>query len=148
MTAQINWLGWIGAWLLMAVLPITVSLTPWISEPLRYVLMEAFHIFCHQIPERSPHVNGVQLAVCDRCYGILIGLCSGPLMALFYWKWIARHARMMIIVSIVPLVIDWGFGIVGVLSNTPESRFVTGFLFGIVAGGLVAHGMSFRKHEQ
>ncbi len=132
----------------MAVLPITVSLTPWISEPLRYVLMEAFHIFCHQIPERSPHVNGVQLAVCDRCYGILIGLCSGPLMALFYWKWIARHARMMIIVSILPLVIDWGFGIVGVLSNTPESRFVTGFLFGIVAGGLVAHGMSFRKHEQ
>jgi len=148
MTAQINWFGWVGALSLMAVLLMIVSLTPWVSEPLRYGLMEAFHLLCHQIPERSPHINGVQLAVCDRCHGILTGLFLGPVMALFYWKWIASHARTMIIVSILPLMIDWGLGILGVLSNTPESRFVTGSIFGAVAAGLVAHGMASRKKIQ
>lgn len=147
MITEVNWIGWSGALLLMAVLPGLASLSPWLNEPMQFVMMEAFDIMCHQIPERSPHVHGVQLPVCDRCYGILVGLVCGPVVGLIYWKWIYKNERMMVIASMVPLMVDWGLGILNIWSNIPESRFITGFIFGIVAGSLVAYAMSTRRQH-
>ena len=148
MTARIHWTGWTGAFLLMAVLPALASIPPWLSEPLRLVLMQAFDPLCHQIAERSPHVHGVQLAVCHRCYGILLGLASGPVFALIFRVWSGRNGRMLVIASIVPLALDWGLDILGVLKNTAETRLITGAIFGVVAGVLVARAMSWRRSNR
>ena len=145
MRCEINWFGWVGALLILAVLPSIASLSPWLSEPMQFVMMEAFDIMCHQIPERSPHVHGIQLPVCDRCYGILLGFVCGPLIALLFWRWINKNERSIVVASLIPLMIDWGFGLLNIWNNTPESRFITGAIFGLVAGGLLAHALSTQR---
>src|SRR5207253_8893268 len=51
------------------------------SVPALYrALMYAGSWFCHQLPERSPHLLGVQLPLCWRCTGIFLGA-----LALFCW---------------------------------------------------------------
>jgi uncharacterized membrane protein len=41
---------------------------------------------CHQIPERSLHIDGHQLPLCARCTGIYIGMLSG-------WLWLIARRR-------------------------------------------------------
>jgi uncharacterized membrane protein len=41
------------------------------------IVYAAGSLICHQRPERSFHVWGVQLAVCARCFGIYAGAAAG-----------------------------------------------------------------------
>lgn len=145
MTIRINGTAWVGSLLLMAILPTLASIPPWISEPLQLAMMHIFDPFCHQITERSPHVDGIQLAVCHRCYGILIGLVVGPIVALICRGWSGRNARIFVVASLVPLALDWGLELLGIWHNSAGSRFLTGSMFGIVAGVLVARAMAWRE---
>ncbi len=145
MIPRISWTGWCGSLLLMGILAVFASLPPWVSEPMRIGLMYGFDPLCHQIAERSPHINGVQLAVCHRCYGVLVGLALGPIAALIIRGWANRYGRILIVASLVPLTLDWGLGIVGIWANTAESRFITGAIFGVVAGILVARAMAWHR---
>lgn len=137
---RIGWAWWLvlGAGIFavgMATLP------PFVGEPLRTMVHMGFSPLCHQIPSRSPHVGGVPLAVCHRCYGIYLGL---PLAALLWIglkrreAWVGTHARALIIASLVPLGLDWTLHVLGVWTNTPASRVATGLLFGLMAGTLLA----------
>jgi uncharacterized membrane protein len=131
--------------LLMGILAVLATLPPWVGEPVRMALMYGFDPLCHQIAERSPHANGVQLAVCYRCYGVLVGLAIGPIAALIIRGQVKRYASLLIVASLVPLALDWGLGIVGIWANTAESRFITGAIFGVVAGILVARAMAWYR---
>ncbi len=147
MTTQINWLGWIGSLLLMAILPVLASLPPWLNEPLRSILFHAFDPICHQIAERSPHYGGGQLAVCHRCYGILVGLAAGPIIALIFRAWNDKIGHILVIASLTPLILDWGLGVLQIWENTAESRFITGSIFGVIAGVLVARAMAWYRAD-
>ncbi|MDE2826858.1 MAG: DUF2085 domain-containing protein [Bacteroidota bacterium] len=142
---RISWTGWCSSMLLMGILVVLASLPPWVGEPVRIALMYGFDPLCHQIAERSPHVHGVQLAVCHRCYGILIGLAIGPIAALIIQGRGKRYASLLIIASLVPLALDWGLGIVGIWANTAASRLITGAIFGVAAGILVANAMAWYR---
>ena len=145
MLYRISWTGWCVSVLLMGILAVLASLPPWVSEPVRMALMHGFDPLCHQIAERSPHVDGVQLAVCHRCYGILVGLAIGPIAALITRGRVNRYASLLIVASLVPLALDWGLGIVGIWANTAESRLITGAIFGVVAGILVTRAMAWYR---
>ena len=147
MNIRINWLLWLGSVLLMAFLPILASISPWVSEPTRWVLMWAFDPFCHQIAERSLHINGVQLAVCHRCYGILLGLALGP-MATLIFRVRSKKEHILIIMSVIPLIVDWGLGVLNTWDGPAEIRMITGVLFGVVAGFLATCAMSLRNSEK
>ena len=131
--------------LLMGILAVLASLPPWVSEPVRIALMYGFDPLCHQIAERSPHVDGVQIAVCHRCYGILVGLAIGPVAALIIRGRVNRYASLLIVASLIPLALDWGLGIVGIWENTAASRLITGAIFGVVAGILVTKAMAWYR---
>src|ERR671913_225429 len=47
---------------------------------LSYILYGVFHAVCHQIAERSFHVDGHALAVCSRCTGIYAGFMLSALL--------------------------------------------------------------------
>ena len=125
----------------------TAALPPLVPETWRPVLMQAFAPVCHQLPERSPHVNGVALAVCDRCSGIYTGVVLGALLATIAgWQ---RLSRAVLFGTMLPLAVDWVGPWLGWWSNTPLTRAATGALFGGVAGALLLialrHAVEARK---
>ena len=137
--------GWSVAFALTLLLGLTVSLTPFYSDVIRGGVMQAFSFVCHQLPSRSPHVGGVQLAVCHRCMGIYWAL---PAAALVFGlsrglRFVTRYRTMTIVVLAgIPAGIDWMGDILGFWVNTPSSRWVTGAIFGLVAGYLLTEGIS------
>ena len=136
--------GWMLSLGLMAVLVVLASLPPWVDAHWRIVLMMAFDPLCHQLPDRSPFLNGIQLAVCDRCYGIYLGLALGPVVSLVAQRWSGRHGRTVVLLTALPMAVDWLIEFVGLAENTPVSRMVTGGLFGVVAGVLVARALGWK----
>lgn len=67
------------------------------------LLYDVLGSFCHQLSERSYHLEGYSFLVCWRCTGIYLGL---PLGFLVPWPSVARPARwVMAAVGIVGL--DW-----------------------------------------
>lgn len=130
-------LGWVFA-LLAGTLPIALALLPpFTSEAIRQTVMLAFSGVCHQLPERSPHIAGVQLAVCDRCLGIYgaLALSSFAYLAIRPWdRVVNRHAGILILSAVLVPGIDWIGGLVGLWKNTAAVRVTTGAVFGLVAG--------------
>ncbi len=118
-----------------------VSLPPFVPPSIRMGLMAAFAPVCHQLPDRSFWIDGVQLAVCHRCYGIYAGLFLGTLLLTFigtHASRLYRKARWLLIVGLLPPALDWGLQLVHLWQNTPLSRVLTGLWFGLVAGLLLA----------
>jgi len=113
------------------------TLPPFVRPDVRSVLMAAFSGVCHQLPARSPHVDGVSLAVCFRCYGIYWGF---PVAAVLYpaihrmLGAVDRRAPLVLALSLVPIGIDWSLEMVGLVPGSATLRTVTGLLFGVTAG--------------
>ena len=96
-------------------------------------LYNFFGYICHQISDRSFHIEGEQFAVCSRCFGVYFGLVVGftvyPL-----WRNIAEVEplpRFWLFLSIIPIAIDWLLTVFGIWENTHLSRFVTGLILGV-----------------
>ncbi len=141
------WLGWSVTFGLaltvvgLAVLPAALPL-PW-----REALMTAFAPACHQLPARSPHLGGVQLAVCHRCLGVYAGLAVGvaAFLGLRRWDaWLHRHAAGVLGAALAPAAVDWLAPWASVLApalaltNTPLSRSLTGAVLGLALGYFAA----------
>jgi len=80
-------------------------------------------IVCHQRPERSFHVFGVQMPVCARCTGIYLGAAAAAIAAAVATRrkvrtpvgpWLATQLPLAVVVSVVPalltLVYEWSTG--------------------------------------
>ena len=131
------WLGWAIAVGATSFLVFLAVLPPFVPAGARDVLMQVFSKFCHQIPARSPRVDGVQLAVCHRCLGIYAALPLATLLFLALQPWqetLWRTARWIIPLSLLPLGIDWLLDVSGWWTNTPLSRLLTGAIFGVASG--------------
>jgi uncharacterized membrane protein len=111
----------------------------WIGLILAAPLFEASSIYqffsyiCHQIPERSLHIDGHPMAVCSRCFGVYFGLLAGivayPLIRPI--DEIEPVARIWLFLSLIPITVDWSLTIFGIWENTHVSRFVTGMILGV-----------------
>jgi len=104
-------------------------------------MMDVFAPLCHQLPGRSPSLDGVQLAVCDRCLGIYTGVLGG--VATAGWArglWVRLRAveHLVLLGSLLPLAVDWIGPVLGLWPNEPLSRAATGLLFGVVAASFTA----------
>jgi len=116
------------------------ALPPFVSTAFADALMAAFDPVCHQLFDRSPHVHGTAFAVCHRCFGAYIGFTLGAFLftATRGRSMASWHPMLILVAAAVPGVIDWGGDIVGIWTNTPISRLITGGWFGIMAGMLLA----------
>lgn len=125
----------------LVVLAAVPAMTPYVGEGLRSSLMQGFAMVCHQIPGRSPHVDGVQWAICHRDVGIYWGLAAGALAYMVSgWAptWMNKGIPMLFAISLVPMGLDWGLDVMGILDNSAASRIATGAVFGITAGFVLA----------
>ena len=109
------------------------------SEP----IYQAFSYLCHQIPERSFHLAGHPFAVCSRCTGLYAGFAFATL-ALPLVRSLKRTDTPHIIwllLSGVPLAIDFGLTYFGWWENNHFTRVTTGALFGAVAAIYIVPGL-------
>ncbi|MDT5156313.1 MAG: hypothetical protein QOC99_2627 [Acidobacteriota bacterium] len=107
------------------------------------LIYDGFRVACHQMNARSFHVEGFQLAVCARCFGLyvgaLVGVAAYPLA-----RPIARRdfpERAWLLAAAVPTSIDFALGFFGVWENTHMSRFLTASLLGVVAAFYIVPGV-------
>jgi uncharacterized membrane protein len=106
-------------------------------------IYKTFSFLCHQIPERSFHIAGHQFAVCSRC----TGLYSGFALATFGYPLIRSLKRrdtprvIWLLLSALPLAVDFSLTYFGFWQNTHFTRFTTGALFGAVAAIYIVPGV-------
>lgn len=131
------WMGWSLALLFGGTLLVALMLPPFVGEKARHVVMAVFSGVCHQLPDRSPQLGGVQLAVCHRCLGIYLALFAAPFGFLVLRKWdglLHRGARWFVLGAVLIPGTDWLGDAVGLWANTPLTRLATGAVFGLTAG--------------
>lgn len=135
-----NLASWRIWWILVGIgvfLVVGAALPPFVAEPWQHVLMHAFSMVCHQLPDRSPHIADISFAVCHRCYGIYTGLLLSTVafLILRHWDyWISPRIKLLLVVFALPLVVDWAVNFTPLPDNTPVSRMVTGGLLGLAVG--------------
>ncbi len=102
-------------------------------------LYNFFGYICHQISDRSFHVNGEQFAVCSRCFGVYFGLFFG--FAIYpLWRNIDEIEplrRVWLFLSLIPIGIDWSLTVFGIWENTQLSRFITGLILGVACATFI-----------
>jgi uncharacterized membrane protein len=106
------------------------------------LIYKAFGFLCHQISERSFHLEGHALGVCARCTGIYAGFAAS---VLFYpltrsLKRVDSPARFWLVLACVPIAVDFALGFFGIWENTHFSRFSTGAIFGAACALFVVPG--------
>lgn len=120
---------------------VLTALSPPLLDPgIRLAVMNAFATVCHQMPDRTFHVDAVPLALCHRCLGVFAGLAVGAGIGLLSRATRERaydHAGGFIVAALIPLVLDWTLDVVGLIRNTTASRLATGALFGLLLGALL-----------
>ena len=108
-----------------------------------FTIYRAVGPFCHQLPERSYFIEGHKLAVCARCTGIYAGfaftLLVYPLVRSL--RNTATPPRTLLILSALPLAIDFSLTFFGIWENTHTSRLLTGALLGSVAVFYIVPGI-------
>lgn len=95
-----------------------------------------FSFLCHQIPERSFHIENHAFAVCSRCFGVYFGLLLGFIVYPFFRSLdeIEPLSRIWLFLAIIPLAVDWSLGFFEIWENTYLSRFLTGLILGAACG--------------
>ncbi len=95
-------------------------------------------LICHQRPERSFHIAGMQMPVCARCFGLYVSGAAGLLFA-----WISRLrvpgrvTKLMMATAAAPITITVALEMIGLISTTNLLRMSTGLPLGFAAGLLV-----------
>lgn len=127
----------VGSILALAVLP------PFVGPDASAFIRLAFAPLCHQLPDRSFHLHGDTLALCQRCTGMLVGFFIGllvtPTLSKTLLDRLARtHPPKVMALASVPVIIDWSLGALAIWANTPLSRSATGMLLGLAAGAFLS----------
>ena len=131
------WKVWTIFMMLSLIVVLLIVAPAFVPPKWQMVIMQGFAPVCHQISERSPQLNGAQLAVCHRCFGTYAGIFAGLIAGLIvvpYAQKLWKYAGLIIALSLIPLGLDWGLHFVGLWENTSTSRVATGILFGLAAG--------------
>lgn len=112
-------------------------------SPLGLAIYDAFGWVCHQLPERSMHLEGNKLGVCSRCTGLYAGFALSVLLYPLArsLRRVDTPGRLWLVLALLPIGIDWALGFFDLWANTHLSRFMTGALFSAVAAVYVLPGL-------
>jgi uncharacterized membrane protein len=127
--------------ILGAVFAAPVLLAHGVIQPAN-LIYRIFSFLCHQIPERSFHLEGHPLGVCARCTGIYGGFAVGVLSYPVFrsLRKADSPSRLWLVAACVPIAVDFSLGFFGIWENTHLSRFSTGAIFGATCALFVVPG--------
>jgi uncharacterized membrane protein len=132
-TAALTWLAIICA----APIALRQATTPLAA----IAVYQGSSLLCHQRPERSFRVAGVQMPVCARCLALYASCALGAVAA-----WIVHRrplspsrslARSALAAAALPMLLSVGLEWTGVIEGSNISRFVSALPLGSTAGWLL-----------
>ena len=99
---------------------------------------QACGLICHQRPERSFHLAGIQLPVCARCFGLYASAAAGAVAAwLVRRRGDLRYTRAILIAAAIPTVVSVGVEFVGLAHPSSAARAVAALPLGAAASWMV-----------
>ncbi len=111
----------------------------WADEPgIRGGVSEFFYKFfssaCHQLDDRSLHIEGHKLGVCSRCTLIYFGFLTGIILYPFFRK--LRNIEMpsifFLLAGVALMGIDVSLDLLDIIKNTFITREITGGILGLI----------------
>jgi uncharacterized membrane protein len=106
---------------------------------------QAGSLVCHQRPERSLHLAGVQLPVCARCFGLYLSGAAGLTFASRNRRALpARAARTLLAIAAIPIATTVGLEWLGMIQTSNLQRMLTGLPLGFAAGVVIVRSLSGR----
>lgn len=108
-----------------------------------------FGTICHQAPDRSFFIDGVQMAVNTRCFGIFSGLFMGWLAIPIYGRWLQgkKWPFWLISLAVIIQVVDYTGNFFQIWTNTNMSRFILGCCLG-AASAIFLSGSFYNQQKQ
>ena len=100
---------------------------PFLPTPVSAVTYAFGSLICHQIPERSLHLQGYQLPVCARCFGIYSGAAAATV---WVGRPVMRRVRLITLAAAMPTVITVVLEWAGVWYPSNLTRAIAGALLG------------------
>jgi len=100
-----------------------------------HVVFVLYRGFCHQMPERSFHYLGGQMALCSRCAALAAGVILGAVVAGRMCGWLPRERWIRprlwwVAIAALPIALD-GFSQLFVMrESTNTLRVATGLILG------------------
>jgi uncharacterized membrane protein len=99
-------------------------------------------LICHQRPERSFHIAGVQLPVCGRCLGLYLSGAIGALAAWFGTLSVApRKTRLLLVVAAVPTAVTVSLEFLGLIHPTNLVRAWSALPLGAAAAWIFVRSL-------
>lgn len=101
-------------------------------------------LVCHQLPERSFHVAGVQLPVCARCTGLYASALVGALAWLMRAnrRMTFRAARYALAAGAVPTLVTLATAAIGLWDPENAMRAASAVPLGLAGGAVVVAGVA------
>jgi uncharacterized membrane protein len=123
---------------------VTILLTaPAMPAPAGAAVYLVGAFICHQLPERSFHLDGYQLPVCARCLGIYAGAavvaCAGCLSRVRapLARWPAARLRRIAIAAAAPTAVTVAAEWSGMWAASNVTRAIAGLALGAAAALVV-----------
>lgn len=99
-------------------------------------------LICHQRPERSFHIAGVQLPVCGRCFGLYLSGALGALVAWFApWGITPRETRLVLVVAAIPTALTVSLEFIGLVQPTNLVRATSALPLGAAAAWIFVRSL-------
>lgn len=104
---------------------------------------QAGSLVCHQRPERSFHLAGVQLPVCARCFGLYLSGAVGLTLASRRRRALsARGTRTLLALAALPIATTVALEWLGLIQSSNVQRMLTGLPLGLAAGVVIVRTLS------
>jgi uncharacterized membrane protein len=134
------------AWVTM-ILTAPVALARARAPVLTLAVYHAGSLVCHQRPERSLHLAGIQLPVCARCFGLYLSGAVGLTLASRRRRAFSTHAvRLLLVLAALPIAASVALEWLGGIQTSNIQRLITGLPLGFAAGVVIVRSLSGRNH--
>jgi uncharacterized membrane protein len=125
-----------------------VASAPFLTAPLAALVYAFGSLVCHQTPERSFHLQGFQLAVCARCFGLYSGAALGAVWAASSSvgtrpsvSWV-RDVRALTVAAAIPTVVTVVLEWAGWWQPSNVTRSIAGAPLGFVVSWVVIRALA------
>ena len=108
------------------------------------LVFHACSLICHQRPERSFHLLGVQLPVCARCFGLYAAGAAGAIGACLSASRRLRgvaEPRVVLAIAALPTAITWICEQVGLWHPGGATRAIAAVPLGLAAGWVLLRSL-------